>query len=149
MAGADEVLDQFQDWTAHTFTQDGQKVCSMFSKPVKDEGDYTRRGAIWAFVVHRPTMNRSNVVSFEMGYPIKPDSTVSVEIGDRKFQLYTNGEGAFAWPEDDPKLVRAMRAGLDMVVRGISSRGTRTTDTYSLRGFTNAHNAINRACQVN
>ena len=33
-----------------------------------------------------------------------------------------------------------------MVVRGVSSRGTQTTDTYSLSGFTAAYRAINTAC---
>ena len=147
-AAADEVLGRFQDWTAHTYTQDGAKMCSMYSKPTKDEGDYTRRGDIWGFVIHRPTDDRIGEVSFAMGYPIKEGAPVEVEIGGQTFQLFTDGEGAFARPEDDPKLVRAMRAGLEMTVRGISSRGTRTKDTYSLRGFTNANDAINRACGV-
>ncbi|MCR9219206.1 MAG: invasion associated locus B family protein [Alphaproteobacteria bacterium] len=148
-AAADEVLGQFRDWTAHTYMQDGAKMCSMYSRPLKDEGNYTRRGDIWGFVIHRPADNRIGEVSFAMGYPIKPDSPVIVEIGNQRFELFTDGEGAFARPEDDPKLVRAMRAGLEMVVRGVSTRGTATKDTYSLRGFTNASNAINRACDVN
>ncbi|MEQ8604882.1 MAG: invasion associated locus B family protein [Marivibrio sp.] len=148
-AAADEVLGQFQDWTAHTYTQDGAKMCSMYSKPKRDEGDYTRRGDIWGFVIHRPADDRIGEVSFAMGYPTKQGAPVEVEIGSQTFQLFTDGEGAFARPEDDPQLVRAMRAGLEMVVRGVSARGTRTKDTYSLRGFTNANNAINRACGVN
>lgn len=139
----------FRDWSAHKYTEDGATICSIYSRPRKDEGNYTRRGDIWAFVIHRPKDNRIGEVSFAMGYPIKDGSTVSVTIGNQKFELFTDGEGAFARPADDPKLVRAMRAGLEMVVRGTSSRGTATKDTYSLRGFTNAHNEINRACNVN
>jgi hypothetical protein len=33
-----------------------------------------------------------------------------------------------------------------MIVDGVSSRGTSTHDTYSLLGFTAAHNAINKTC---
>jgi hypothetical protein len=54
-----------------------------------------------------------------------------------------------AWAPDetaDRALVQAMAAGRQMVVRGTSSRGTLTTDTYSLSGFTRAHQEINRAC---
>jgi len=40
-----------------------------------------------------------------------------------------------------------MRAGLTMVVKGTSSRGTLTTDTYSLRGFTAAYDAMQKACE--
>ena len=45
-------------------------------------------------------------------------------------------------------MVEAMRRGATMIVEGISSRGTHTKDTYSLTGFTAAHNAINEACKV-
>ena len=58
-------------------------------------------------------------------------------------------EGERAWPRDprdDNKLVRAMKGGLNMVVTGRSTRGTKTTDTYSLLGFTAAMNAIDKAC---
>jgi hypothetical protein len=41
-----------------------------------------------------------------------------------------------------------MRAGRTMIVKGVSSKDTETTDTYSLLGFTAAHNAINDACNV-
>jgi len=41
-----------------------------------------------------------------------------------------------------------MRRGGTLVVKGTSSRGTDTTDRYSLMGFTAAHNAISQACGV-
>ena len=71
------------------------------------------------------------------GYPYRDGSTVEVSIdGDQRFTLYTGGENAWSYPEDQAQLIAAMRAGIDMVVKGTSSRGTLTTDTYSLRGFT-------------
>ncbi len=39
-----------------------------------------------------------------------------------------------------------MKAGSNLVVKASSSRGTDTTDTYSLSGFTAAYNAISKAC---
>ncbi len=56
-----------------------------------------------------------------------------------------------AWARDtktDRALVGAMKGGLAMIVAGISSRGTLTTDTYSLTGFTKAYNAIAKACGI-
>jgi hypothetical protein len=67
--------------------------------------------------------------------------------GRNAFTLFTHDETAWAYDEDDAKLVTAMKAGSEMVVVGTSSRGTRTTDTYSLMGFTNAHEAITGECQ--
>ncbi|MDX1424550.1 MAG: invasion associated locus B family protein, partial [Kiloniellales bacterium] len=48
----------------------------------------------------------------------------------------------------DQAIVKAMRAGSSMVVKGTSSRGTVTTDTYSLLGFSKAYAAISKACGV-
>ena len=45
-------------------------------------------------------------------------------------------------------MVRAMRVGKKLVIRGISSRGTKTTDTFSLKGFTKAYAAMNRSCGI-
>ena len=39
-----------------------------------------------------------------------------------------------------------MKSGNKLVVKGISSRGTKTEDTYSLFGFTAALKLIDRAC---
>lgn len=142
-------LGAFNDWQAYSYTQSGGTRCTMASQPQKDEGDYSKRGDIWAFVMHRPKEGATGEVGFHMGYPIKDGSTVEVTIGGSKFRLYASGEGAYAWRDDEPKLIRAMRAGSTMVVVGTSARGTKTTDTYSLSGFTAANNAINAACNVN
>ena len=48
---------------------------------------------------------------------------------------------------NNKKLVKAMRSGNQLVINGISSRGTKTKDIYSLLGFTSAHNVINRTCK--
>ncbi|MFO1113388.1 MAG: invasion associated locus B family protein [Rhodospirillales bacterium] len=46
----------------------------------------------------------------------------------------------------DRAIVAAMKAGQKMTVRGTSARGTITTDTYSLSGFSAALAAIDKAC---
>lgn len=147
-ARAETVLGQHRDWTARSYDENGATVCNMFSAPTRDEGNYTRRGDIIAFVTHRPDGQQWNVIAIDMGYPIQEGSEVSVEIGSERFALFTRGDLAFSYPRDDAALVRAMRAGSEMVVRGTSSRGTATRDTYSLMGFTAAHNAINQACDA-
>ncbi len=56
-------------------------------------------------------------------------------------------EAAWLYKEHEGGFVDAMKRGTEMVVRGISSRGTRTTDTYSLSGVTAAMNEIDKACK--
>ena len=71
-----------------------------------------------------------------------------LRIGDRKWTLFTDADGAFAADADtDKAIVQAMIKGAKMIVKGTSSRGTLTTDTYSLIGVTKAHGAIDKACK--
>ena len=143
-------LGEFRDWRAHRFTEEGKRVCTMWSQPEKAEGKYKRRGEIFALVSHRPAENRLGVVSFEMGYPFAPGKDLAVSVdGGAPIRLPTSG--SLAWhdsAEVNVELVKKMRAGNRMVVTGRSARGTKTTDTYSLSGFTAGYKAVSKACGV-
>lgn len=146
--GADRSLGTFESWSAISYSEDKRPVCMMWSQPEKSEGDYTRRGDVFVFITHRPGDDEINKVRFETGYTFEKSSEVAVDIDGKKFRLATDNSTAWTMdPGDNALMVSAMRAGDKMVARGTSSRGTLTTDTYSLRGFTAAHNAINKACR--
>lgn len=148
-AAADKVLGLYGDWGAQTFAEGKNTGCSMWSQPTKDEGKYKQRGPIYAYVTHRPWDKRVNEVSISAGYAYKKDSTVQVRIGGEKFTLFTDGETAWSRsPKEDKQLVDAMKRGNAMVVIGTSSKGTQTTDNYSLNGFGKAYEAIGKACKV-
>lgn len=148
-AAADKVLGLYGDWGAQTFTEGKHTGCSMWSQPVKDQGKYKQRGPIYAYVTHRPWEKRLNEVSIATGYTYKKNSTVELRIGSNKFSLFTDGDTAWSRSsKDDKKLVDAMRRGSSMIVVGVSSKGTKTTDTFSLTGFTKAYEAIGKACKV-
>ena len=139
----------YKDWSAHFVETPKGKICFLYSEPTKKRGNYTRRGDVFVQVTHRPKENIRDVVSFTAGYTFKNDSDVEVEIGDAKYDLFTDNDAA--WAKDsktDGQLVIAMIRGATMVVRGTSSRGTLTTDTYSLNGFTAAYNAASAECGV-
>lgn len=146
-AAAQEVLGNYKDWTAFVDKTSGKKICYVGSKPKKSEGKYTQRGDIYVLVTHRPSENVVGEFNIETGYTYKSGSQPVVTIGGRTFKLFTKGSNAWAQnAKADKSLVSAMKAGSDMVVKATSSRGTLTTDTYSLSGFTAAYNAINKAC---
>jgi hypothetical protein len=64
-------LGTFKDWQAHSYKEGGKLVCTMFSVPKSSEGDYSRRGEVYAFVTHRPAHNRVDEVSINIGYSFK------------------------------------------------------------------------------
>jgi invasion protein IalB len=140
-------IGDYGDWSAFQFSEDGNPACYMSSEPTKATGDYKKRGDVFAIVTHRPAEKRIGEVSIIAGYAYKKDSAVEVAIGKQTFELFTQEDGAWAPDaEADKKLVLAMKKGNRMVVKGTSTRGTLTTDTYSLKGFTKAYSAIGKAC---
>ena len=141
-------IGTFDDWQAYTATENGKKICYMGSTPAKAVGDYTKRGEVVFLVTHRPADKETGIVSVTAGYTYKKDSKVQMVVDDKTFDLFTDGGFAFAPEGKDPVLVQAMIRGSGMVIKGVSSRGTKTTDTYSLKGFTAAWKAIGKACGV-
>ena len=135
-------------WTAYTFMDGKNKVCYMASAPVKQQGKYKKRGQPYALITNRLASKSKAEVNFVAGYTFKKDAPVKVTVGNQAFELFST-EGR-AWSPDakaDAKLVKAMIRGSRMVVRGVSSRGTKTTDSYSLLGFTATKKLIDRACK--
>lgn len=148
-ARAESFLGKTGDWEAFTDQEAGKTVCYIGSEPIKMRGKYNKRGASYAMVTHRPAEKSRNVISIRAGYVYKPGSEVEVSIGKLRFKLFTKDGWAFAPDADaDNALVKAMVRGASMTVKGVSSRGTKTTDTYSLKGFTAAYRAIGKACKV-
>lgn len=140
-------IGDYGDWAAYTYKENGQNVCYMASTPKKDEGKYTKRGDIYAVVTHRPAEKSFDVVNFVAGYTYKQESQAVVKIGKETFNLFTSDDKAWTnTSQDDVKLVNAMKRGERMIVDGVSSRGTKTKDTYSLKGFMRAYKAISAKC---
>lgn len=149
-----QQIGQFGNWSAFVDKEKGNKLCYVGSIPEKQEGKYTSRGRTYVLVTIRPKESPLGVVTVEAGYRYRPDSKVRIDIDGQTYELYTrnrksDGKGdAWAFGDDgDKALVAAMKRGKEMVVKGTSSRGTLTTDTYSLIGFTKAYEAIAKACK--
>ena len=140
-------LAKFNDWTAFAEGEGKNLACMAVSKPKKAEGNYSRRGDIFAIVTHLPGQNKWNEFSIVAGYNFQPNSNPDVTIGDIKFQLFTSGSRAWSFsPSEDDKIVKFLKKSMKMKVVGTSSRGTITNDTYSLVGFSKAYQKINEAC---
>ena len=146
-AYAQTGLGVFSDWEAARTELEGAPVCYAASTPKSSLPAGARRGKIALVVSNRPSEKVAGEVMVMAGYPYRPDSEVTIDIGGKTFALFTNGENA--WARDaagDKALVDAMRAGNSMTVKGTSQRGTVTTDTYSLRGVSAALDKINAEC---
>ena len=148
VAGADSTsLGTFKQWTALTFPDDGGISCMMWSQPEEREVSMEGRGDAFLFVTHRSSPREFDAVTLDNGYAFGEGTEVRVSIGKQEFVLATNGSSAWTLDAaDNERMVKAMRAGYRMRVQGTSVGGKRTSDIYSLLGFTAAHEAIDEAC---
>lgn len=141
-----EFLGPEGDWDVFADKTSKASVCYIASIPTQ-ASHKEKRGDIYVLVTRRKDEGFKDVVSFHQGYPLKKGSDVSVTIGKAAFKLFGSGETAWTYEaKDDAKLVKMMKAGVDMVTKGTSSRGTHTTDTYSLKGISAAYNKMAKAC---
>jgi len=140
-------LGTFGDWTAVSDGSGNKRLCYIGSAPKKAEGKYTTRGDTHFLVTNRPADRVKGEVSVAAGYVYKDGKDAEAEVDGKKFKLFTRGENAWAYDAgSDKAMVGALKSGRQLLVRGTSSRGTTTTDTYSLSGFTAALAAIDKAC---
>ena len=142
-----KVIGTFQDWKAFSYEENGQKVCYISTQPKKISPKGKARGDAYILITHRPAEKSFGVVSITAGYTYKKDSEVQVKVDHNTFKLFTDGDTAWARDEASDKLVsNAIKTGKSLVVKGVSTRGTKTSDNYSLAGAGPAYNAINEAC---
>lgn len=148
-AGA-TLLGQFGDWGAYTATPGGKKVCFALGKP---NGSTTvpagrPRDPAFLFVSTRPSEKVKEEVSVIIGYPFKSGSEAAVAVGATNFALYTQNDGAWIKnAAEEARMVDVMKKGADAVVKGESGRGTKTTDTFSLKGLEQALSRIGQECK--
>jgi invasion protein IalB len=148
--GQPSLLGQFGDWGAYTGSSNGHKVCFALAKPETSQTNPPNRprDPIYFFVSTRPAENVRNEVSLMMGYPLKANSDATAEVGNAKFALQTQADGAWVKnAAEEGRMVDMMRKGSDIVVRGMSGRGTTTTDRYSLKGLSQALDRVAQECR--
>jgi invasion protein IalB len=142
-------LGTFNDWTAYTYKAPDTKVCYVVSQPKSSESaKKVKRDPIFFIVTNMPGRKISGEVSTIIGYPFKEQTTVNVKVDEADFELFTNGDGAWAdTSAKEKKIVAAMKNGKKLSVTGTSWKGTETTDYYSLNGLSQAVDKIDSACK--
>jgi hypothetical protein len=136
-------------WSAYASGDKPARICYLVGRPQKSDSAGVARKAPVAMVTHRPSENIANVVSFVEGYPLKAGSDVALEVDDKKFDLFTNDDSAWArTAELDKTIVSSLAQGRTATVKGTPHNGKPTTDTYSLSGFAKALALIDEACGV-
>jgi hypothetical protein len=144
------LLGQYGEWGAYTASPGGKKVCFAIAKPTSSQTNPPDRprNPTFMFISTRPAEKVSNEVSIIIGYPFKPGTEASAAVGSTSYALYTQQDGAWIKnAAEEAQMVDAMRAGQSAVVKGVSAKGTQSTDTFSLKGLAQALDRVGQECK--
>ena len=118
--------------------------CFIGSAPVETDLPESKQRGNTYILVYRINKSKDAIVQIAAGYPYKKDQNVDVTIDNVQFDFYSDDDTA--WSNDDNKVIFAMKKGIKLTVNGESSRGTKTTDIYTLKGFTASYNQLFNDC---
>ncbi len=144
------LIGQFGSWGAYTAAPGGRKICFALAKPSSSKTNPPNRprDPAYVFVSTRPAEKVANEVSVSIGYQLKAGSEGSLEIGTAKYAMYTQGDGLWIKnAADEAQMVEALKRGADATVKGVSAKGTETTDVFSLKGLAQALDRVAQDCR--
>jgi hypothetical protein len=138
-------IGKFEEWTAATHQEAGQTVCYAFTRATASTPALPGRGDVVLTVTQRPGGVR-DAVAISAGFAYAPNAEVAVQVDQANLSFYTAQRSAFA--RNGHATVLAFAHGRQAVAKSPGPRDTVMTDTFSLRGFSPAFAAVNRACSV-
>jgi hypothetical protein len=137
-----QAIGTFEDWTAATDREAGQTICYAFTRARSSTPTLPGRGDVVLTVTERP--GGRDAVAISAGFAFAANATAKLVVDSDSFDLYTAQRSAFA--RDGHAVVQAMHRGKQALARAPGPKGAEVADTFSLRGFTAAYNAIVKRC---
>ncbi|HEY2011151.1 MAG TPA: hypothetical protein VGH23_19340 [Rhizomicrobium sp.] len=147
------LLGVFGNWSAYTTGTGSSQTCYVLSKPRATRPAGTKRSASYLMISDWPSRKVKAEPQIVYGYQGKENGVAALAVGGDKFPFFirNNGKEGSSWLQqlnDNNRLIDAMHNGVSAVASGTSSRGTKTSDTYSLTGFNDALAKIHAACNM-
>jgi hypothetical protein len=147
-AGGAKLLGSFGDWGAYQGASGANKVCFVLSQPKERSPKGLNRDPAYLFISFRPAAGVRNEVALITGYTMKEDAQPIATIGAASFGLVsTEGKAWLQNAAEEGQFVQQARGGASLTIRGTSRRGNSLTDTYSLKGLSQAIEAAQKGCR--
>jgi invasion protein IalB len=170
------LVATFGDWNVFVGEVGKGRICYTLAQPKSREPASLTRDAGYAFISDRPSEGVRNEVSFIMGFDVsggdtaeansdvrpgeKPGSKSSAKakpsaaapapvalVDQTSFEMLPKGGNL--WVKNAAKesaLIAVMRKGVKLVVKAASLRGHQSIDTYTLSGFAQAMDRLQKEC---
>ena len=173
-ASKPSLVATFGDWNVFVGEVGKGRICYTLAQPKLREPTSLTRDPGYAFISDRPSEGVRNEVSFIMGFDVsggdtaesktdaKPDEKPSKSSAKSKtpaapspvalvdqtsFEMLPKGGNL--WVKNAAKesaLITEMRKGAKLVIKAASLRGHQSIDTYSLTGFAQAIERLQKEC---
>ena len=118
--------------------------CFIQSVPIKTDIPKGKSRGQNYLLVYRMNKNPEPIIQITAGFNYKSPDSIEVKIDNGVYNFFTDADTA--WANEDKKVIFAMKKGLELIIIGISSKGTKVIDTYTLKGFTAAYNQLMNDC---
>lgn len=163
------LVATFGDWNVFTGRTGKGRICYTLAQPKSREPAGLTRDPGYAFISDRPAEGVRNEVSFIMGFDVAAGGDVKAEaakanaktsrakpkgvaapvavVDDASFDLLP--KGANLWVKNaarESALIAEMKKGATLVIKASSLKGNPSTDSYSLDGFSQAMDRLQKEC---
>jgi hypothetical protein len=175
-ASKPSLVATFGDWNVFVGEVGKGRICYTLAQPKSREPASLTRDPGYAFISDRPAEGVRNEVSFIMGFDVSTgtetaDSKADAKPGEKpasksdaksktpvapapvalvdqtSFEMLPKGGNL--WVKNAAKesaLITVMRKGVKLVIKAASLRGHQSIDTYSLGGFAQAMDRLQKEC---
>jgi hypothetical protein len=146
--GKSRQLGTFGGWNA--LASNGKdKTCYALGSPKERQPKAKLKDTqAYVFISTRPGEGVRDEVAIDLGYPTKDNSAASADIDGDAYDLVTKGTNAWVKnPAKEKEFVEALKGGAKLVVKASSARGSATSDTYSLKGLSEALARVAQECK--
>jgi len=173
-AAKPSLVATFGDWNVFVGEAGKGRICYTLAQPKTREPTGLTRDPGYAFISDRPAEGVRNEVSFIMGFDVaggadseakldpkqekpatKTDAKSKMSAGPSPVALVDEAsfemlpKGGNLWVKNAAKegaLIAEMRKGAKLVIKAASLRGHQSIDTYSLTGFAQALDRLQKEC---
>jgi invasion protein IalB len=170
-ASKPSLVATFGDWNVFVGEVGKGRICYTLAQPKSRQPAGLARDPGYAFISDRPAEGVRNEVSFIMGFDISPGpggaeaksdakpasrsrartsaALAPVALVDDASSFDMLPKGGDLWVKNAAKegaLIAEMRKGAKLTIKAASLRGHQSIDTYSLTGFAQAMERLQKEC---
>ncbi len=146
--GQAALLQSFGDWGAYATTASRGRICYALSQPKSRSPANLKDTPGYLFVATRPAEKVRNEISLIMNFDLKEGVDHQAVIGSNQFALVAKGKNLWVKnPAEEGRMVEAMKKASEMTIKGTSAKNNATADRYSLKGFGEALDRVQKECR--